>query len=108
MFPAGPLRAPLEAQLARADALLVVGDGDGARGVIAARTARGLPVFHGRLVPDPPALAALKGRKVLAFAGIGDPEKFFATLRERPASRSRARQRLSRPSPLHGRGSAPS
>jgi tetraacyldisaccharide 4'-kinase len=86
VFPAGPLRAPIAAQVARSDALLVVGEssgaGDviaqaGARGIVGA--ARGLPVFHGRLVPDPAAVMALKARKVLAFAGIGDPEKFFAT-----------------------------
>ena len=35
-FRPGPLRAPLAAQLARTDALLVVGDGDGARDVAAA------------------------------------------------------------------------
>ena len=80
VFPAGPLRAPLAAQLARCDALLVVGDDTGARDVIAAATTRGLPVWHGALVPDPAAVTALKGRNVLAFAGIGDPEKFFATL----------------------------
>ena len=44
--------------------------------------ARGLPVFHGRLEPDAQAVAALRPHKVLAFAGIGDPEKFFATLAE--------------------------
>jgi tetraacyldisaccharide 4'-kinase len=77
VFPAGPLRAPLDAQLKRTDALLLVGDGDGARAVVAA--APQLPVFHGRLQPDAAAVAVLAGRKVLAFAGIGDPEKFFAT-----------------------------
>jgi tetraacyldisaccharide 4'-kinase len=78
VFPAGPLRAPLDAQLARAHALIVIGEGRGAASVAAAR--RGLELFGGRLVPDPAALAALAGRRVLAFAGIGDPEKFFATL----------------------------
>ena len=78
VFPAGPLRAPLDAQLARAHALLVIGEGDGAQPVIAA--ASGLPVFHGRLEPDAQAVAALRGTRVLAFAGIGDPAKFFATL----------------------------
>jgi tetraacyldisaccharide 4'-kinase len=75
VFPAGPLRAPLDAQLKRCDALLIVGD---ASGVIPAAGNR--PVFHGRLVPDAAAIAALKNKKVMAFAGIGDPEKFFATL----------------------------
>ncbi|HZL39299.1 MAG TPA: tetraacyldisaccharide 4'-kinase [Pseudolabrys sp.] len=73
VFPAGPLRAPLAAQLARTDALLVIGNGD--TGITS-----DLPVFHGRLVPDAAAVAALKGRQVLAFAGIGDPDKFFATV----------------------------
>jgi tetraacyldisaccharide 4'-kinase len=82
VFPAGPLRAPLDAQLDRAQALLVVGPPQGAGAVAAAGRTRGLPVFHGRLEPDADAVAALKGRKVLAFAGIGDPEKFFQTLAE--------------------------
>jgi tetraacyldisaccharide 4'-kinase len=78
VFPAGPLRAPLEAQLACTDALLMIGDGQNAKAVLAAGGTR--PVFHGRLVPDPAALTALKNRNVFAFAGIGDPEKFFDTL----------------------------
>jgi tetraacyldisaccharide 4'-kinase len=80
VFPAGPLRAPLAAQLARSDALLVVGEDSGAREVVALAGARGLPVLHGRLKPDAAAIAELKARKVLAFAGIGDAEKFFATV----------------------------
>jgi tetraacyldisaccharide 4'-kinase len=73
VFPAGPLRAPLEAQFPRAQCVIVVGE----------RTAGipdgGLPVFAARL--EPQAVAALKGKQVLAFAGIGHPRKFFATLR---------------------------
>jgi tetraacyldisaccharide 4'-kinase len=81
VFPAGPLRAPLETQIMRTDALLVMGDGAGAGDAVARAAGRGLPVFHGRLVPDVAAVAdlKLKARKVFAFAGIGDPEKFFAT-----------------------------
>ena len=80
VFPAGPLRAPLAAQMARCDALLVVGDGTGgdARHVISRAGAR--PVLHGRLAPDQEAVTALRSHKVLAFAGIGDPDKFFATV----------------------------
>ncbi len=77
VFPAGPLRAPLDAQLACTDALLVIADGEGTRDITAAS---GLPIFHGRLSADPAAIAELKARKVLAFAGIGDPDKFFATV----------------------------
>jgi tetraacyldisaccharide 4'-kinase len=82
VFPAGPLRAPLEAQLARADAIILVGavaEGAAARAVAEARK---LPVFHARLEPDRSVIAALNGRRVLAFAGIGDPQKVFVMLRE--------------------------
>jgi len=82
VFPAGPLRAPLAAQLAATDALLVMGSGDGADDVATAARARGLAVWHGRLVPDMAAAADLKGRRALAFAGIGDPEKFFESAAE--------------------------
>jgi tetraacyldisaccharide 4'-kinase len=78
VVPAGPLRAPLVAQLARADALVMVGASYD--GVTAAARGRGVPVFHARLAPDAAVAAALAGARVLAFAGIGDPEKFFATL----------------------------
>jgi len=80
VFPAGPLRAPLAAQWARCDALLVIGEVSGAADVIAAARARGKPVLQARLVPDPATVASLAGKRVLAFAGIGDPEKFFATI----------------------------
>jgi tetraacyldisaccharide 4'-kinase len=82
VFPAGPLRAPLAAQLDRAQALLIVGEGSAGAAAAHDGQARGLTVFRGRLVPDAASIAALKGSRVLAFAGIGDPEKFFATLRD--------------------------
>jgi tetraacyldisaccharide 4'-kinase len=83
VFPAGPLRAPLDLQLARADAVVLVGaTGEAASVAGAAAEARELPLFQARLEPDREAIAALAGRRVLAFAGIGDPEKVFATLRE--------------------------
>jgi tetraacyldisaccharide 4'-kinase len=80
VFPAGPLRAPLDAQLGRAQGLVVIGKGTGVAVLVDLARARGLAIFAGRLETDPAAIAALSGRKVLAFAGIGDPEKFFATL----------------------------
>jgi tetraacyldisaccharide 4'-kinase len=77
-LPAGPLRAPLRAQWPRVDAVVVIGAG----GEAVAREAagRGKPVIRARLEPDPETATRLRGRRVLAFAGIGRPEKFFATL----------------------------
>jgi tetraacyldisaccharide 4'-kinase len=82
VIPAGPLRAPLAVQLQRAQALTVIGPqpAPGTEDVVAAARARGLAVFAARLEPDASFLAALGGGRALAFAGIGDPEKFFATL----------------------------
>jgi tetraacyldisaccharide 4'-kinase len=37
-------------------------------------------VLEAHLDPDPAAVARLKGKRVLAFAGIGDPARFFRTL----------------------------
>lgn len=76
-MPAGPLRAPLDAQLAAADALIVIGDGARGRD-IAARAKR--PVVAAHVAPDPDAAEAVGGARVVAFAGIARPEKFFDML----------------------------
>jgi tetraacyldisaccharide 4'-kinase len=81
VFPAGPLRASLSPQLDRTDALIVIGDGSAADQTAAAVAARGKPVLRSHLKPDPATLAQLAGKRVLAFAGIGDPQRFFRTLR---------------------------
>ncbi|MDP6517898.1 MAG: tetraacyldisaccharide 4'-kinase [Alphaproteobacteria bacterium] len=76
LIPAGPLREPIAAALARADAIVVLGAD---RAGIGARFSDRLPVLFARLVPGPGA-ESVRGRAVVAFAGIGRPEKFFATL----------------------------
>lgn len=81
VFPAGPLRAPLAPQLDLTDALIVVGDGSAAEAVVAAIAARGKPVLKAQVRADEPSVVALRGKRVLAFAGIGDPARFFRTLR---------------------------
>ncbi|MEY9106954.1 tetraacyldisaccharide 4'-kinase [Bradyrhizobium yuanmingense] len=81
VFPAGPLRAPLAAQLARTDALVLIGDGNAANDVAAEIAKRNKPELRARLKPDAASLAQLLGKRVFAFAGIGDPERFFRTLR---------------------------
>jgi tetraacyldisaccharide 4'-kinase len=81
VLPAGPLRAPLAPQLDRTDALIVVGDGTAAEAVAAAIAAQDKPVFAAHLRADDASVASLRGKRVLAFAGIGDPGRFFRTLR---------------------------
>lgn len=78
-FPAGPLRAPLSRQWPHVAGLVLVGDGAPGAAVAEAARARGLPVHRARLVPE--ADGAWAGRRVVAFAGIGRPQKFFETLR---------------------------
>jgi tetraacyldisaccharide 4'-kinase len=80
VIPAGPLRAPLAAQLGHAHALVLVGTSSRVSDLVAHARARDIPVFLARLVPDAGVIAVLGGHRVLAFAGIGDPEKFFLTL----------------------------
>jgi tetraacyldisaccharide 4'-kinase len=82
VIPAGPLRAPLGAQLSRAQVLVLVGAAPRAEGLLADAHKRGLTVFQAQLRPDPVFVSALGQGRVLAFAGIGDPDKFFATLRD--------------------------
>jgi tetraacyldisaccharide 4'-kinase len=76
VLPAGPLREPAGGALARADAVILIGeDRSGLHPILSSR-----PVLGARLLPGPEA-QALAGRKLLAFAGLGRPEKFFASLR---------------------------
>jgi len=80
VFPAGPLRAPLAAQLEKAHALVCSGKGAAGDAIAAFAAKRGIPAFAAKIVPDFLAVQKLAGQRVLAFAGIGRPEKFFRTL----------------------------
>lgn len=78
VFPAGPLRERPETGLARAGAVILLGE----YGEVALPPPCP-PLLRARLVvTDAPPLA---GRRVLAFAGIGRPAKFYATLAEQGA-----------------------
>ena len=78
LVPAGPLREPVEEAWARANGIVLLGvDQFGYETELAGR----LSVLRARLVPSP-ASQALAGRRVVAFAGIARPTKFFLTLRE--------------------------
>lgn len=80
LVPSGPVRAPIADQLRHATALLKVGQGPAADRLIRRAARAGKPVY----VADTVRLddGSLSGVKVLAWAGIADPEKFFRTVRE--------------------------
>ena len=77
IIPAGPLRETIADGLGRADAVVLVGENTS--GVTAA-IPTAIPLLRAILMPGPEA-ADLAGREVVAFAGIGHPEKFFQTLK---------------------------
>ncbi|MEX0284184.1 MAG: tetraacyldisaccharide 4'-kinase [Paracoccaceae bacterium] len=80
-LPAGPLREPVAAGLARAHAVLALGSEDAqARFGDTWASAVALPLFRARLDALQTGMD-WEGVKVLAFAGIGNPAKFFATLK---------------------------
>ena len=73
MIPAGPLRESVIQGLSRADAVIIMNDGNPDLGGYKG------PVLRAKLVADG---KAFRGRCVFAFAGIGRPEKFVASLEE--------------------------
>jgi len=72
-IPAGPLREPVAQGLARAEAVVLMGDGAPNLGGFSG------PVLRAHLKVEGEAFA---GKPVFAFAGIGRPEKFVASLED--------------------------
>jgi tetraacyldisaccharide 4'-kinase len=83
VIPAGPLRAPLAFQLGLVDAIVVNAPPSGAAGAVAEWLGRRR--FEGPVLRCSTVAAGdtvwLKGRRVVAWAGIGAPQRFFGTLR---------------------------
>lgn len=82
VFPAGPLRAPLAAQIERAQAIVVIGAGEAGDAVAKQAKRSGKTVLRAAIRVEPVAAQKFSGKRVLAYAGIGRPEKFFRTLAE--------------------------
>ncbi len=90
VIPAGPLRAPLAAQVAIVDAIILNAGPTPAdvvpaasNNLIALFRSAGFagPILTGGIVPRS-EVEVLRGRPVVAFAGIGFPERFFDTLHQ--------------------------
>ncbi|MBV2143329.1 tetraacyldisaccharide 4'-kinase [Falsochrobactrum sp. TDYN1] len=80
IIPAGPLRAPLTDQMRKTDAMLRIGKGAEADFVVRQASRAGRVIYEAQLAPT--SAAKVAGRKWLAFAGIGNPDKFFASVRQ--------------------------
>ncbi|MEL6751470.1 MAG: tetraacyldisaccharide 4'-kinase [Pseudomonadota bacterium] len=78
VHPAGPMRAPLKPQLARADALLLIGQSLASAQVVRVAAKMAKPVMEAKL--QVPNAARWRGVKVLSFSGIGSPDKFAHSL----------------------------
>jgi tetraacyldisaccharide 4'-kinase len=76
IIPSGPLREPIRTAAARCRAAVLIGN-DSTNAL--SQLPPGFPILHARIVPNQSDLEALPPR-LLAFAGIGRPEKFFETL----------------------------
>jgi tetraacyldisaccharide 4'-kinase len=80
-IPAGPLREPVSVGLKRADLVLTIGDAtaqDRFTAIWGGSVTQ--PRLRGKLEPLQMGMD-WQGQRVLAFAGIADPERFFASLR---------------------------
>jgi len=70
VIPAGPLREDLREGLQRADAIIGTGEGD---------MPLGLPLFKAHINPQPLSFSL---NRVVAFCGLGFPQKFYKTLKD--------------------------
>ena len=102
-LPAGPLREPVHMGLKRANAVISIGEAEEQSKFREKYTNRVCCIKHlsASLKPIEMGMPWAEGR-YLAFAGIGDPEKFFATLRRLGAPLVRTvalddHQKLARP-----------
>ncbi|GAK70121.1 tetraacyldisaccharide 4'-kinase [Agrobacterium rubi TR3 = NBRC 13261] len=78
LVPGGPVRAPLDEQMRQLTAILKVGDGQAADAIVRTAARAGKPIFVSSIRPRPQP--DFVGKRVLAYAGIADPNKFYRTV----------------------------
>jgi tetraacyldisaccharide 4'-kinase len=76
IFPKGPLREPIAFGLSRADAIVLMGEGESPSELKAFHK----PILRAKLAP----VGKLVPGRYIAFAGIGRPERFFDSLQRMP------------------------
>jgi tetraacyldisaccharide 4'-kinase len=79
VIPAGPLRAPLAFQMTLADAIVVNGATEAGTVVQCLRSAYSRPILAVSVAPAQDS-AWLAAKPIVAFAGIGNPARFFDLL----------------------------
>ena len=80
VFPAGPLREDLESGLKRADGIIMIGSDETNCLVRVRALSPDIQTQRALIQADP--RPELMGQKVIAFAGIGRPKKFYQTAKE--------------------------
>lgn len=80
LIPGGPVRAPLGEQLLQTSAVLKVGVGSAADELVRICARAGKQIFVSGVKPR--LIDGFSGKRVLAFAGIADPTKFYRTAKE--------------------------
>ncbi len=83
LLPAGPLRIGFKSGVKTINAAII--NGDDVTG-ITARLPDSMPKYHSQLRADKSLIDGLNGASILAFAGIGRPSRFFATLSDAGAN----------------------
>ncbi|GHU03386.1 tetraacyldisaccharide 4'-kinase [Alphaproteobacteria bacterium] len=81
LFPAGPMREPLAEAVARAQLAVLNGSSTDTAWLENSLKPYKIPVLKAQFKLDEEVVANLAGKKVMAFAGLGRPEKFFASLK---------------------------
>lgn len=78
LVPSGPVRAPIKEQMSQLSAILKVGGGEAADPLVRKAARAGKTIFVSAIQPVVPP--GFVGTRVLAYAGIADPDKFYRTV----------------------------
>ncbi len=80
VLPTGPLREPVLEGLKRANAIILVGEDTWGVQFFLKRNNIDLPIITGHFQLDKTVVSLFRDKQVFAFAGIGNPQKFYQSL----------------------------